>query len=377
MIRGNSTVRNIIIDNSCAINGTNFVGGIAAGCQTNTTNGVTIENCINHANVSATGNVAGGIFGQNFSGDIALIIRNCGNTGNVTVPTNGKAIAGWVGANSANVLIENCWNIGDVSSNSPTNNLCNADAEHLAARVIIKNCYDIKAPDGYTQGTKLSSETVASGELCAKLGYGFRQNLGEDTQPNLDADHGFVTQIGAAGYSTMYNKYSDVTIPVGIEAFAGVINGNHLSLVSITEKIKASEPVVLKLVEGTDAGLFNFMPTTGASDIKNDLLGSDGNITGAEGNIYALSKQNGKVGFYKVGTSVTIPEGRVYLEYDSTPGSEVRGFTFDFDDEDDPNGIVSPLGETEERVAVYNIAGQRLNKMQKGINIVNGKKVLK
>ena len=41
-------------------------------------------------------------------------------------------------------------------------------------------------------------------------------------------------------------------------------------------------------------------------------------------------------------------------------------------------GIVSPLGETEEGAgAIYNIAGQRLQKMQKGINIVNGKKVLK
>jgi hypothetical protein len=27
--------------------------------------------------------------------------------------------------------------------------------------------------------------------------------------------------------------------------------------------------------------------------------------------------------------------------------------------------------------SIYNLAGQRLNKMQKGINIVNGKKILK
>ena len=37
---------------------------------------------------------------------------------------------------------------------------------------------------------------------------------------------------------------------------------------------------------------------------------------------------------------------------------------------------VSPLGETEEGGAIYNLSGQRLNKMQKGINIVNGKAVL-
>ena len=41
----------------------------------------------------------------------------------------------------------------------------------------------------------------------------------------------------------------------------------------------------------------------------------------------------------------------------------------------DPDGIVSPLGKTEEGT-IYNLSGQRLNKTQKGINIVNGRKVL-
>ena len=37
---------------------------------------------------------------------------------------------------------------------------------------------------------------------------------------------------------------------------------------------------------------------------------------------------------------------------------------------------VSPLGETEEGAAIYNLAGQRLAKMQKGINITKGRKIL-
>jgi len=41
-----------------------------------------------------------------------------------------------------------------------------------------------------------------------------------------------------------------------------------------------------------------------------------------------------------------------------------------------PTGISSPLEETENG-AVYNLAGQRLSKMQKGINIINGKKILR
>ena len=45
---------------------------------------------------------------------------------------------------------------------------------------------------------------------------------------------------------------------------------------------------------------------------------------------------------------------------------------------EDPDAIHSPIEETEEKETdIYNLAGQRITKMQKGINIVNGKKVLK
>jgi hypothetical protein len=37
---------------------------------------------------------------------------------------------------------------------------------------------------------------------------------------------------------------------------------------------------------------------------------------------------------------------------------------------------VSPLGETEEGTVIYNLAGQRLQKMQRGIFIKDGKKVM-
>ena len=43
---------------------------------------------------------------------------------------------------------------------------------------------------------------------------------------------------------------------------------------------------------------------------------------------------------------------------------------------EDATSIVSPIGETEEGATIYNLAGQRLSKKQKGINIVNRKKVL-
>ena len=69
---------------------------------------------------------------------------------------------------------------------------------------------------------------------------------------------------------------------------------------------------------------------------------------------------------------------RAYFQL--TPGTAVKGFVMEFDN-DDADGIGtiqnSNFKNQNEEEPIYNLAGQRLQKMQKGINIVNGKKVLK
>ena len=65
--------------------------------------------------------------------------------------------------------------------------------------------------------------------------------------------------------------------------------------------------------------------------------------------------------------------------YDAN-GAPVQGdwvmFGYDTQVMDELITGVSPLGETEEGAAIYNLAGQRLSKPQKGINIKGGKKYL-
>ena len=90
---------------------------------------------------------------------------------------------------------------------------------------------------------------------------------------------------------------------------------------------------------------------------------------------YVLAKPAGEeVGFY-LANSGDIAAGKAYLEINS----EIKGFIFKFDD--DATGIddISDYNNAKnlnESKAIYNLAGQRLNKMQKGINIVNGKKIM-
>jgi hypothetical protein len=61
-------------------------------------------------------------------------------------------------------------------------------------------------------------------------------------------------------------------------------------------------------------------------------------------------------------------------------GGDVRGFVLNFGEKDDADGIGSIQNSNfkiqNEAGAVYNLSGQRLSKPQKGINIINGKKVL-
>lgn len=90
---------------------------------------------------------------------------------------------------------------------------------------------------------------------------------------------------------------------------------------------------------------------------------------------YILSKYNNVLGFYQVdGNNVKVcPKYKCYLTVTSDEASPTRAFFFTGDGE--VTGIETIFGNTEKPV-IYNTAGQRLNSLQKGVNIVNGHKVL-
>ena len=88
---------------------------------------------------------------------------------------------------------------------------------------------------------------------------------------------------------------------------------------------------------------------------------------------YFLGKDDA-VGFYHWNKN-ELPANRAYLTA-ANVAALVKGFVFDFDD--DSTGIKDFFNALKDSEAtIYNLAGQRISKMQKGVNIVNGKKVLK
>jgi len=175
--------------------------------------------------------------------------------------------------------------------------------------------------------------------------------------------------VGGAGYTTYVAKH-DISFPYGVTAYISTTKTSET--LTLTEKASVPEgtAVILKGAAGTYA--LPTIKTTPESVTGNLLQASDGTVTGGEG-IYALAKKNEVVGFYPVDSNVTIPAGKAYLEIDDN--SEVKGFTFVFDD--DADGIQTLSDSSLKGENIYNLAGQRIQKMQKGINIVNGKKILK
>jgi hypothetical protein len=82
-----------------------------------------------------------------------------------------------------------------------------------------------------------------------------------------------------------------------------------------------------------------------------------------------------KVGFYFLadGTS-TIGANKCWLEWDMTLGQVANSISLRFGDDTTDVEHIETSRPTQ--LVIYNILGQRLDAPQKGINIINGKKVL-
>ena len=352
------------------------VGGVLGGALNGNTTVVdrcTYSGTLDGNDAGGSGNYGGLVGYANNNDACYLTISNClfdGKLVNSAATPGNCTFGGMIGySNGAHVTIQNVLSIGTVQSVIA--------AQFFGAvkstRSTIHNSYykgDVVNGSASTvtlnpcEATKVTDEELASGFVAAKLAPAFRQTLGTDAYPVLDDTKALVAEITDAGYATLFVEDVDLTVPEGVEAFAGVVDGKYLKLNAIEGAVAAGEPVVLKGA----AGFYGFVPTTGATKAAaNDLMGAAEDVEAA-GN-YILAKPEGEpVGFYRASAG-TIKAGKAYLGV-ASPG--VKAFLFA---EDGATGIAN-VEKTVENGAIYNIAGQRLNKMQKGINIVNGKKVL-
>ena len=178
---------------------------------------------------------------------------------------------------------------------------------------------------------------------------------------------GPVVTIGDALYATYVAPFDVDFTGSAVSAFAAQLRTSYVHLEPVTT-VPAGEAVVVK---AEAAGTYPVIGTTGASlGTTNDLLASDGTAQGD--NVYVLGMPEGKqVGFYRIETGTSVAAGKGYLVI---TGGDIKEF-YGFDD--DATGINNVDANVSLNEEIFNLAGQRMSKAQKGINIVNGKKVIR
>ena len=136
--------------------------------------------------------------------------------------------------------------------------------------------------------------------------------------------------------------------------------------------ISANVPVLVKATDASTEQTFNGVQVVAATDAK--VAGTNANFFGvyapatvAEGDYFI---GNGAV--YKSNGDTSIKAFRAYIDVDNTVAGEVKLFIDGI-----TTGISEINGEAQtEQGAIYTLSGQRVNRAQKGIYVIDGKKVV-
>ncbi len=198
-VGGGTDICNLVLDASCTISGSNYVGMVGGS---NGTGRVKLSCLGNEAQVTATGVNAAGIIGCNKGSTATFIITDCYNAADIAGSAESATISGWVGTNAT---IENCYNIGTVTGYSYRNDLYRGGAS-------LNNCYSTFG----AQVNRVSADDVAGGKLCYRLNDGktlspvWYQTLGEDAYPIFDATHLVVLKSDDDVYYNISNIAGDV-----------------------------------------------------------------------------------------------------------------------------------------------------------------------
>lgn len=195
-------------------------------------------------------------------------------------------------------------------------------------------------------------------------------DLGQFISVHLGYDAASLAVKSAAKYGTFCAPFN-VTIPEGVTAFTigGIAENGKLTLVEQKNTILAHTPVIVYSESASGINEVQFGVATSGTATSDYLTGVYTDTKAPEGS-YVLQNQSGRVGFYQVqaGIQPWVRANRAYL----TPASpNVKAFYLD-----DATAIQTVEELLSGKAEIFDLAGRRQQKLQKGINIVGGKKVL-
>ena len=222
------------------------------------------------------------------------------------------------------------------------------------------------AGGGLVQYWNESSGSDPSGWYLVKVSY---INISLNAGPEGDANY----------YATLCLPF-DVTLDAAC-AYTLTLNGAHdgLTLSEAIAEIPAGTPVIIRYTKNTIKAAIASSAETSAPLTSTALTGvyvdtavaADTDVDGAEDYFLGAAGEPETIGFYHWAGS-TLKANRAYFE---ASGLSVKGFALNWDAVDAIESVLGSELEAQD-TEIYSLAGQRLSKAQKGVNIINGKKVL-
>lgn len=238
-------------------------------------------------------------------------------------------------------------------------------------------CVKFNAPSfdyigGYGEGEHMTAPVTYTAKYAFVVGKTAEDNKAVVVNLNLIYEYSKANLVVTdAKYATFVAPF-DVTLPAGVKAYKVTgVTGSELDLEEVSTTVPACTVVVLNsetpvntVVEGLDVA-DQTSYTTGllTASLYEDIK--------APADSYVLQDQGEGAKFYLVnGESPTVKAGHAYL---TAPSAGVKAFGFDAI-ATAIAGLTPALSKGEG--VVYNLQGQQLNSLQRGVNIVNGKKLL-
>lgn len=215
----------------------------------------------------------------------------------------------------------------------------------------------------------------------------YNTTLGSDIKNNHEYTKVHVHRALKAGYSTIALPFNvaDVEAAFGegayVSKFTGATYENGVYTLNFTKQknIVANEPYILHLDAATP-GVITFENTTVVSEVSVSSANSNGwtfhsNFLPNQSmeNKYGVVNSTAKV---MRGTAKSTINGlTAYFTFDGTASSAQAMFL-------DEKGELTDIQQleavgTENGKTIFNLAGQRINNAANGINIINGRKVIK
>lgn len=188
-------------------------------------------------------------------------------------------------------------------------------------------------------------------------------------------------------------QYGTIILPVNYASpqnvkfyTCGAADANGvLTLVETTTGTKKNQPYIVEYT-GTDVPTvdnpkrYQIIGYKKGAETTNQTVGLLTGVLVEGGYVpsdsYILSKYNGRFAFYKV-DGENVKQAQQYRCYLTIPADQPTAVSaFYLNGEGETTGINALLNGNNGETEIYDLSGKRLNHLQKGINIVNGQKVL-